>query len=51
MKNTQLISQEPELLRLLSDALNEHDKYESGERLFNLWVDDARKIINKLKGE
>jgi hypothetical protein len=49
--NANLIVNAPELYNILQEALDEELAYEAGERVYGKWVEKAKQILTKARGE
>ena len=50
-KNATLIETAPDLFAILSEALDEELSYESGERVYGKWIEKAKHVLAKARGE
>jgi hypothetical protein len=51
VNNINLISVAPELYNVLQEALDEELAYEAGERVYGKWIEKAKKVLAKARGE
>lgn len=49
--NAFLISTAPELYNILQEALDEEIAYERGERVYGKWIEKAKLVLAKARGE
>jgi len=50
-KNATLIETAPDLFAILSEALDEELAYEAGERVYGKWIEKAKQVLAKARGE
>lgn len=49
--NAYLVSTAPELYNILQEALDEEIAYERGERVYGKWIEKAKAVLAKARGE
>jgi len=49
--NAYLVSTSPELYNVLQEALDEELAYDKGERVYGKWIEKAKQILAKARGE